>query len=139
MTDTTAGPRNPAKLPNTFLRELECRLTDEDLKVRGQDLATTIDDKVEVEEKKAEANSGFSSKLKHLNKSIVELAQVVRTRTEIRRVECVKEVDTFNRETSIVRRDTGECIETRPATTQELETASQRKLFSTGAAAGSEE
>ena len=125
----TTGPRNPEKLPHSFMRDLSVTLTEDELKVRAQDLATAIDERIDVEREKKEANDAWNRQVKDMGTRIVELACVVRTRTEIRPVECVKEVDTHNRETTIVRRDTGEAIETRDSTTKELETASQRSMF----------
>ncbi len=127
----TTTPKNPEKLPNSFMRDLACTLDDDELKVRSQDLATAVDEKITVEVEKKEANENWNGQIKDLNAHIIDLALVVRTRTEIRPVECVKDVDLENRETTIVRRDTGEGIETRGATTKELETASQRNMFST--------
>ena len=112
------------------MRDLSCTLTEDELKVRSQDLATTIDDRIEVEFDKKKANDKWNTEMKDMGTRIVHLAQVVRTRTEIRPVECLKEINLEERETTIVRRDTGEAIETRGSTTKELETAGQRSMFS---------
>lgn len=128
----TTTPKNPEKLPNSFMRELACTLDDDELKTRSQDLATAVDEKIQVELEKKEANEEWNGQVKDLNARIIDLALVVRTRTEIRPVECAKDVDLESKETTIVRRDTGEGIETRGATSKELETASQRSIFNTG-------
>ena len=61
---TTTGPRNPEKLPHSFMRDLSVTLTEDELKVRAQDLATAIDERIDVEREKKEANDAWNRQVK---------------------------------------------------------------------------
>jgi DNA polymerase II small subunit/DNA polymerase delta subunit B len=100
----------------TFERDLPVRLTREELEARGQMLALKVDERAEIEvEAKAEA-AEYKAQMGDTDKEIRRLSRIVRDKSEPRPVECFEHLNFAGNEVQIVRRDTGEVVDTRAMT-----------------------
>ena len=106
-------------------RRLPVNLNDRDVLDRGQKLAQAEADLTAVELEKKSANEGFKKSLEATGSRIADLAAAIRDRVEIQDVEVVIEDDNDRMEHRVVRRDTGETVETYPFT----EAEKQKRLF----------
>ena len=106
-------------------RRLPVNLNDRDVLDRGQKLAQAEADYSTIEVEKKDANEGFKKSLEATGSRITDLAAAIRDRVEIQDVEVVIEDDNDRMEHRIIRRDTGETVETHPFT----EAEKQKRLF----------
>jgi hypothetical protein len=106
-------------------RTLPVRLTEDEITQRGRAIAKFVKDQTEIEEAKKTAMSGFKEKLDVCAESIGKLSRSITTGEEDREVECHWNKDFGRRVADLIRNDTGEVVETRPLSADEM----QEKLF----------
>ena len=106
-------------------RRLPVFLNDRDVLDRGQKLAQAEHDLTAVELDKKSANDNFKKSLEAVATRIADLSAAIRERVETQDVEVVTEDDNDRMEHRIIRRDTGETVETHPFT----EAEKQKRLF----------
>ena len=112
--------------PKTTKRLLPCKLTDEEVAERAQELARaeiyrgqiTADFEAASEDWKGQKKLWESKELT-ASEACLRLGRVVKNREEDREVECVSEVR--NAQFFLVRTDTGEVVIQRPATVEEMQ------------------
>lgn len=105
-------------------KELECALDDDELRVRGDDMASA---ELEVDELKLK-RSGINGEIADLRAKCAKLAKAIDSRTEIRMVACVWIEELQQNAKRLVRQDTGETIDTRALEVAEL----QQDMFGGG-------
>ena len=100
-------------MANEF-RSLPVPLTDDELKLRADQLATKVKDKAAIEIEKKCANDGFKTRLQDVEGDIQELSTTVKAKQEYRPVECswVENLKGYTME--LRRSDTGTVVDTRP-------------------------
>lgn len=93
---------------------LPVQLKEEEIKVKGEELAKTVDSHTKLEEEKKMSNADFTKRLKFSSAEIRRLAKIVETGKENREVPVNH--DYFPKEgvCKIYREDTGDLVETRP-------------------------
>ena len=104
-------------------RNLPCKLSDDDLRERADELATTVQAIENEEARQASVKAELKAKMTELVSRQSRLAQVVSRKEEYRDVKVLLELHT-NDLLAEIREDTGEIIRTRPAKDYEL----QKKL-----------
>lgn len=105
--------------PVTIYRALPTRLSPEERDDRARELARQVREKGRVESAAKESASEFKEQIKAIDKAIFRLSEAANNGVEERDVEC-HEVLAGNQVT-VFRRDTGEVVETRAATKQEMQ------------------
>lgn len=100
-------------MANEF-RSLPVPLTDDELKLRADQLATRVKDKNAIETEKKAANDGFKTRLTDAEDDIQKLSTTVKTKQEHRPVECswVENLKGYTME--LRRSDTGQVVDSRP-------------------------
>jgi protein subunit release factor A len=106
-------------------RKLPVKLNDEELADRGRAVAKAVEDRAALQEEKKAADADINGKIKSQGEIIRCLSRVITTGTEDREVEVAINKDNESRMISVVREDTGEIVESRPMTADEL----QQNLF----------
>lgn len=106
---------------NTEHRSLSCDLTEAEVKEKADQLASTIKAREEAEAARKRDADKHKDTIKTLDGHIAGLAESVRDRSERRLVECRWERDDQARKMICHRTDTGEVIEKRAMTDEELE------------------
>jgi hypothetical protein len=96
-------------------RKLLCKLTDDELRARGDTMAEA---ELSIDERK-EVRRGINGEIATLRTKRNELATVIEARAESRMVDCAWIEDPSKPFEHLVRQDTGEQIETRPLDEQE--------------------
>jgi hypothetical protein len=111
---------------------LLCDLTDEEIRLKSQEVGEAVIQQASIESAKKEANKEFGEQLATLRQRMRMLANQIRSRTEMRMVQCQIEFHVpqvgFKR---TVRLDTGEVVKEQPMTEDEL----NARLFEDEAAA----
>ncbi len=98
---------------------LPCILTEDELRERGDSLATlTAEIDVKEDEKKASAKA-FKDELDGMNERALILSKAITTKTEERPIECRKEYNLKKGVWKIVRMDTAEVVEAGTMTEEE--------------------
>lgn len=95
-------------------RELQVRLTPSEQRARAQQLAATRMRLRQEEAEERERRQELNRRRRELEAKLDALSEAVSTGTELRAVECRRVVQ--GETTQIVRSDTGEVVEERPAT-----------------------
>jgi len=116
------------------VRHLPCRLTHDELLERGDELARVQEEIMNAEARAAEIKQNLKSEMAALESRRGILAMAVRRREELRDVQCHVVLDYDRRTVAVVRSDTFEVVDSRPATTDEL----QQVLFPERDAGGDE-
>jgi hypothetical protein len=96
-------------------RKLKCKLTDDELRKRGDEMAEA---ELSIDERK-ETRRGINGEIAALRTKRNELAKVIDEREETRMVDCAWIADEVRPLEYLVRQDTGEQIETRTLDAQE--------------------
>lgn len=104
---------------NECVEMLQCDLNDQDILGYSRDMAGMQQTKGELEEKKKEVTKEFGLKISRAENNMAELANKIRTRKEIRNVNCYWEYDWTEGEKILVRKDTAEIIRRETITTSE--------------------
>lgn len=84
-------------------------------------LAEAYESLLAIKAEKAEANSDFNKQLKETRKEMRELVGVIRTGQREVTVECEERPNERRKEVEIVRCDTGQVVDSRPMTAEELQ------------------
>ena len=100
-------------------RSLPCVLTEPELLERGNRVADVLRDLEDLDEKRKQAAADFKGRIDVLDATARQLGKEIRTKTEYRMVEVVRETDYRRNVAEVVRSDTGEVIESRPLTPAE--------------------
>lgn len=108
-------------MPKTNTMRLPCRLTEEEVRERGERLARELNGKVLLEEKRKEVAAELKRAIDALDAELLDLARAIRDRTEEREVEVETTRDLHRRVLETIRRDTGEVVSARPLGPDELQ------------------
>jgi len=95
------------------IERLPCKLTNDELRVKGEELARLISNMSEVELAKKAKTAEFNGRIGDLQEKQDALSHEINQKAEVREVKCEEE---FNWETNVVetiRTDTGAVIHTR--------------------------
>lgn len=93
----------------TESRELECILSDAELRDRAETMAHTIQERSQIQLEKKEAVAGFKLRIEGCDKTIVSCSNAYNNGRESREIECIVELNTPKDGTKqITRKDTGE-------------------------------
>lgn len=111
----------PRRKKNKITRTLPCKLTDEEQRQRGIQLAEREIEYEQVLAEKKTSSDAYSATAKSLRTRIVDLTAAVNDKQEDREIEVVWEFDYKTKEKRLVRRDTMESIEKRTLTADELQ------------------
>lgn len=102
-------------------RRLLCPLTDDEQRLKGHRLAQLAKQLDDVEAEKKEVARDFKDRIDGLKEQISELSEEVRSKHEWRAVECFEQVNVARMQVELVRSDTYEVEERRPATAADLQ------------------
>lgn len=112
-------------MKNPWTEQLPVRLTDGEIRERGEELAAKLEKQAEVTiEAKAKATA-YKDVINELGTQINALAWKVNQGKENRAVDCREEANFTNRMAETFRMDTGEVVRSRPLTPAEM----QRDMF----------
>lgn len=114
-----------AKKTETYQKEfrnLECGLTDADVREKTAQVVAKIREHSELEDAKKSTASAYKSQIDDLKASIKHMSGVIERKREMRSIECRWMRDEGRKLMVLVRRDTDETIATRPMTDSELQT-----------------
>lgn len=106
-------------LLKTITRNLPCRLSDDELRQRGDALAETCQELHAEEQRQTDVKAQMKARMTELEAKQTRLSIVISRREEYRDVPCDQFGDTVRGTVDIVRRDTAEVVETRPMTDSE--------------------
>lgn len=99
-------------------KELECALNDDELRLRGAEMATA---ELDIDKLKLK-RSGLNGEIADLRAKCAKLAEAIDSKVEIRMVACVWIEELQQNAKRLVRQDTGETIDTRSLEVAELQT-----------------
>jgi hypothetical protein len=102
-------------------RELQCNLTDAEVRERGEELAAVTNQIKETEAEKKAANSEKNEAIKGLHGRASDLAECIRTGQETRLVEVRETLDYDAKVVEVHRVDTQELVERRTMSDLELQ------------------
>lgn len=102
-------------------RFLPCKLSPDEIRKRGEKLASLRNQIADVEASKKEAMENFKSQITTLTKLADDITEEISTKAEWRSVEITEDKDFENKKAYTIRLDTLERIETRALTPQELQ------------------
>lgn len=105
----------------TVMKELPCRLSDEEKRLRGRELASEVKKKLDLEDEKKEAMAEFKERKEEIDGRIVKLTEVVNSGSEPRQVECEERPDYASKLVEVWRLDYHEVAFTRPMEPHELQ------------------
>jgi hypothetical protein len=111
--DTNVVESSPVQLKRTENRNLPVRLTELELRDRGDALAAVIQDLKAEEDRQVDTKAHMKARLSELDAKKTQLAIVICRREEPRDVQVDVFFDYSRQIVESVRRDTGECIHTR--------------------------
>ena len=100
-------------------RRLLCKLDDQDILIRGQQLANAEKEYADIEAEKKTANQHFKDSMDAIGGRIYTLSAAIRDREEIRDVEVIVQDDNLMLKHRVVRLDTGEIVESYDFTEKE--------------------
>lgn len=100
-------------------KELECKLTSEEIRNLGVALANAIGELESLEQEKADFMADLKSRQKDARAKMKLLAEKIRSGLEVRLVECRIEKDFLANAVRAYRLDTGDLVEERPMTPEE--------------------
>lgn len=119
------GTRTDAPVLNRkYEKNLECKLTEDEVLAKGRELALEQDELDEAERQKKRVTEDAKAAVEERRGRVRTLSRIVRDGSEDRRVGCEEYLDFANQRAYTVRMDTGEEVETRPLSEFER----QRKL-----------
>lgn len=112
-----------------FYMDRECRLTDEELAKRRDEMAKAIEDYRELDDHKRGETARMNRELKGLKAKAEELSQIVLSREETRPVECRRVMDAEHQRVAVLRLDTGQVVDVRDMTPEEVERTQGERDF----------
>ena len=95
------------------IRRLPVKLTENELLIKGQELADLERQLSEVEDEKREVSKEFSGRIEGMKNRISETANTINSKQEIRDVEVAVSMDYKSLTVRVVRTDTGEIVSER--------------------------
>lgn len=101
--------------------QLPVKLTDDELRYRGDELARLTKEVDDLEFEKKESQADYKAKIDARRVAALKLADAIKAKTEVRDVEVCDTTDHDARKVYTVRQDTGEVVNSRPATTEDLQ------------------
>lgn len=101
-------------------KRLPVKLTDEELRLRGENLAAFEKQIGELEAEKKSSNDNFKSKIEACELEIERLVTQITERQELRDVQIEEIKDWDNQQVRTIRVDTQETVDVRPMTPNEL-------------------
>jgi len=101
--------------------DLPCKLTDTELRERGGKLARLLQQADELQAELNAAKAEFKARYELLQKTASEIATEIRSGHAMRAVNCVDLEDFSEKTVKLIRSDTGEVVETRAMTPDELQ------------------
>ena len=110
------------------LRTLPVKLDPHEVAQRAAELARELHDQAVAEEAAAATKKHLAKDLEARALRISRLGRVVHTRREDRQIDCHEEHSALDGTARTVRDDTGEIVDTRPLTQEELRDARQEAL-----------
>ncbi len=102
-------------------RFLPCKLTPDEIRERGEKLASLRNQIADVEASKKQAMENFKSQLTTLTKIADDITEEISTKSEWRSVEITENKDFDKKKAFTIRLDTEEVVETRALTPKELQ------------------
>lgn len=110
------------------LRTLPVKLAPDEVAQRAEELARELHDQAIAEEAAAATKKKLAKDLEERAGRISRLGRIVHTRREDRQIDCHEEHSALDGTARTVRDDTGEVVDTRPLTQEELRDARQEAL-----------
>lgn len=107
--------------PGAIQRELSVKLNDKELRERGEQLAKCDNEIRDVEQDRAAYSSKCNKRIKELKADQTRLCNAVDSGSELRLVDCHWHDDLTKNERFLTRDDTGEEVDRRPMTADELQ------------------
>lgn len=107
----------------TITRNLPCRLTEEELRQRGDALAETVQELAAEESRQTDVKAQMKARLTELEAKQTRFAITISRKEEYRDIQCDLFVNADRGLVDVVRRDTSEVVETRPITDDERQRA----------------
>lgn len=114
----------------TLKRNLPVNLTQDERHVKALEMAAALSEYDDAESEKKEATRELTAKMKELRARATALREEVSTGKADRLVDCIEEANLIGRIWEVFRTDTGERVETRPMTNDEIEKNSQLDIDS---------
>lgn len=103
----------------SIYKDLSCNLTDDERLAKGQEAARALERYDELEQEKKDQTRAIADEMKGLRAATKKLARQLRDGKEVRPVECAEDLEFRTGTVRIIRKDTGEVVETRPMTAKE--------------------
>ena len=110
------------------LRTLPVKLAPDEVAQRAEELARELHDQAVAEEAAASTKKNLAKDLEERRERVARLGRIVHTRREDRQIDCHEEHSALDGTARTVRDDTGEVVDTRPLTAEELRDARQEAL-----------
>ncbi len=107
---------------HTELRKLPCRLTQAEFNEKATEYALKDEQHDELEAERKASNEDFKDRIGGVNAERAKLRRMVMTRCEQRDVECAWFADFAGKSMILRRSDTGEAVEVRTMTPDEVQT-----------------
>jgi len=106
---------------NRFQKPLECVLSEHEKIDYSKILADKCVKRAGLLEEKKAVSAGFNQQIKEIDEIIEQKSLAVHNGSEIRDVMCHYAIDRDSGKAELIREDTGEIVETRALTAQELQ------------------
>lgn len=110
-------------LLKTITRNLPCKLSDDELRQRGDALAETVQELAAEESRQTDVKAQMKARLTELEAKQTRFAITISRKEEYRDVSCDLFADPTRGIVDVVRRDVGEVVETRPISDDERQRA----------------
>jgi len=95
-------------------RQVDCELSNTELKNYGEKLASLTIEKIMKEEEKKKINKEKTDEITTLSSEILKLSNVLKSKKEVKTLECIEKIDYDSNKIIIIRVDTGDIIEEKP-------------------------
>jgi hypothetical protein len=113
---------------STETMQLPVKLTPDEIRARGEELAKTLQDINSLEAAKKFSADDFKAQIASKEEHALKLTHAVNSKSEPRQVEIFEEKSYSDSIARIIRRDTGEQVSTRSLTKDEMEEWRQGRL-----------
>lgn len=107
--------------PKKENRNLVCILTDDELDLARDEIARVTSEQERLEDEKKSVTSSYKDKIDRCVLDMRTIARKITTKQEVRGVECVWEFDYRKAMATLIRPDTGEVVDKRAMTAEELQ------------------
>lgn len=106
---------------DNYEKSLPVKLTEDELRQYGQELARLISKKEEIEGEKKLANSGFKERVDEIEASMKRIGRAIAEGREWRMIECFEVMNGPERKVEVIRNDTQQIVSRRDPTQEELQ------------------